>query len=90
MTNVSNTFIMPSSEADRKKLLGYMQEISNALLQIESQREQINAILDTGLEELGIPKKVLRRASKVYHKQNLMELEDDFETIKEIYTTVVK
>lgn len=90
MSNVTNTFVMPSSDADKKKLLGYMQEISNALAMIEGQRDQINAILDTGLDELDIPKKVLRKASKVYHKRNFSEVEGDFETIRDIYTAVVK
>jgi hypothetical protein len=82
MSNV----IIPSSDEDKKRIKGAMEEMSNSFTRVEAERdfqkEAINALAD----DVDIPKNILRKMARIYHKQNLpavvAEL-DDIETLLE-------
>lgn len=86
MSNV----IIPSSIEDRKRIEGVIKEISNSLTRIEAERAYINESLSMLEEEFELPKKYMRKVSRVYHKQNLNEVKDEFSEIEDIYTTIIK
>jgi len=61
------------SPTDKAKILGMLQEISNSLTRVESERDLIKEILDRLQDECEIPKKLGRKLAKVYHKRSFEE-----------------
>jgi aspartokinase len=79
-----------SSEEDRKKLLGVIRECSDALTRVSAERDFIREEVKEISKQLDIPKRLVNKMIKVYHKQNFDEevaVQDQFETL---YETVVK
>lgn len=82
--------IVPSSVADRDKLFKVIKECSGSLARTEGERAFIKESIDTISKELNLPKRLLNRLLKVYHKQNFEEetvVNDQFQTL---YETIVK
>lgn len=84
MSNV----IIPSSPDDRQKVRSSLTEISNSLTRIEAERDHINEILQTLQDEFDLPKKHMRKVAKVYHKQNINEVKEEFSDIEDIYNAI--
>jgi hypothetical protein len=84
MSNVT----LPSSPEDRKKILASVQEISNSLTRIESERDLIKEILADVQDKFALPKKYTRKVAKIYHKQNFSEVQQEQEELEAIYETV--
>jgi len=78
------------SPTDRAKILGMLQEISNSLTRVESERDLIKEILDRLQDECEIPKKLGRKLAKVYHKRNFEEEVAQQNDFVEIYEKVAK
>lgn len=71
---------------DKAKVLGCLQEISNSLTRIESERDLVKEILQKMQDECEIPKKLGRKLARTYHKRNYEEEvaeQSDFQTIYE-------
>jgi hypothetical protein len=71
---------------DKAKVLGCLQEISNSLTRVESERDLIKEILQKMQDECEIPKKLGRKLARTYHKRNYEEEvaeQSDFQTIYE-------
>jgi len=71
---------------DKAKVLGCLQEISNSLTRIESERDLIREVLQKMQDECEIPKKLSRKLARTYHKRNYEEEvaeQSDFQTIYE-------
>lgn len=73
--------IVPSSPEDLKRIKDAMQEISNSFTRIESEKDFQKDALAALEEDVGIPKKYLRKMSRIYHKQNMNQLKSEMETI---------
>jgi hypothetical protein len=77
-------FVMPSSPADRKHILDVMAEISGSKTRAEAERDfQKEAINDLS-DKFKIPKRLLNRFAKAYHKSSFQEekaVDDDFELL---------
>jgi archaellum component FlaC len=86
MSNV----ILPSSPEDRKKIMNAVQEISNSLSRIESERDLIKEILADVEDKFELPKKYTRKVAKIYHKQNISQIQQEQEDLVSIYETVTK
>lgn len=86
MSNV----ILPSSPEDRKKIMNAVQEISNSLSRIESERDLIKEILSDVEDKFELPKKYTRKVAKIYHKQNISQIQQEQEDLVSIYETVTK
>ena len=80
--------IIPSSPADRQAIKGAMSEISNAYTRMESEREFIKEALADLEDKVGIKAKYLRKMSKIYHKQNLIELTSEMEDLEGLYEAI--
>lgn len=85
---MSNSVIIPSSPEDRQQVKNRLTEISASLTRIESERDHINEILQDLQDEYELPKKHMRKVAKVYHKQNLIQVKEEFSDIEEIYTSI--
>ena len=76
---------MFSTEADRKKFMDAVQEISNSMLRVEAERDLIREIVKDKSDEFKISKKVINKIAKTYHKQNRTQVEAEHEEFLEIY-----
>ena len=86
MSNVA----IPSSPEDRKKIMNAIQEISNSLTRVEAERDLIREIVKEQSQELQIPKKIITKIAKTYHKQSLTQDIQDHEDFVELYDKVTK
>jgi len=85
---MNNSIIIPSSPEDRRAVKNRLIEISNSLTRIETERDYINEILQDMQDRYELPKKHMRKVAKVYHKQNLMEVKEEFSDVEDIYNAV--
>jgi hypothetical protein len=69
----------------RAAMLGVMKEISEQMSKIDVARDQVNEILDAAAKAFEIPKPMLRKVSKLYHKQAMSEYETEVADVKNIY-----
>lgn len=79
-----------SNPADRDKLLGVLKECSNSMVRMEAERDLIKEAVKDICDKLQLPKRVVNKMVKVYHKQNFDEevaVQDQF---MELYNAVVK
>lgn len=85
---MSNNVIIPSSPEDRAKVQSALKEISAAMTRMEAEREYINESLKMLEDNFELPKKYMRKVARVYHKQNINEVKNEFSDIEDIYTAV--
>jgi hypothetical protein len=78
------------SDPDKEKLFKIIQECSNSMVRIEGEQDYIReAIADTA-KNMQLPKKLVARLVKVYHKQNYDEEVAVHEQFETLYESVVK
>lgn len=79
-----------SNPADRKKIRDAMNEASASMTRIEAERDLIKEIAKDISEQYQLPKKVVNKMIRVYHKQNFNEevaSHSEFETLYEEITS---
>jgi len=76
---------MFSTEEDRKKFMGAVQEMSNSMLRIEAERDLLREIVKEKSDEFKISKKIINKIAKTYHKQNRTQVEAEHEEFLELY-----
>jgi hypothetical protein len=79
-----------SNQADREKLFAVLKECSNSLSRIGAEKDVIKEAVADICEELELPKRLVNRMVKVYHKQNYDEEVATHEQFESLYETVVK
>lgn len=79
-----------SNPADRDKLLGVLKELSASMARIEGERSFMKEAIADITEQLQLPKKLVSKMAKVYHKQNFDEEVAVHEQFETLYQTVVK
>jgi DNA repair ATPase RecN len=85
---MSVNVVIPSSPDDRAKVQSALKEISAAMTRIEAERDYINESLGMLQDDFELPKKYMRKVARVYHKQNINEVKNEFSDIEDIYTAV--
>ncbi len=78
-----------SNPKDREQLLGVLSECSNALTRIDSEKDLIKEAVKKVCEDLQLPKRLVNKLVKVYHKQNYDEEVATHEQFETLYETVV-
>ena len=61
---------MTSNPEDKDKLWKFMRECSDAMTRMSGEKNYIKEAVTDISEELGIPKRLVNRMVKVYHKHN--------------------
>jgi hypothetical protein len=79
-----------SNPADRDKLLGVLKELSASMARIEGERSFMKEAIADVCDKLDVPKKLVAKMAKVYHKQNYDEEVAVHEQFETLYQTVVK
>ena len=80
--------ILPSSDADKKRIKDCMDEISNSYLRQEAERDFVKEALISLEDDVGIPKKYLGKMARIFHKQNMSELVSEIEEIEALLESV--
>lgn len=79
-----------SNPADQEKLLKVLRECSGAMTRMEGERDYIKESVTEICNQLQLPKKLVSRMVKVYHKQNYDEEVATHEQFETLYETIVK
>ena len=79
-----------SNPADQKKLLSLLKTCSDSMTRIEAEKELIKAEIAEISDQLEIPKRLLNKLVRFYHKQNYDEEVTTNEQFVQLYETVVK
>ena len=78
------------SEPDREKLFKVIKECSDSMKRMDAEKDYVReAIADTS-KNMQLPKKLVAKLVKVYHKQNFDEEVAVAEQFETLYETVVK
>lgn len=83
-----SNIIIPSSPEDRKTIKDAMVELSNSYTRIEAERAFIREALADLQDKVDIDKKYLRKMSRIYHKQNIVEFTTEAEDIETLYEAI--
>lgn len=93
MSIATKTFVIPTNPEDLKKIKDACQEISDCMIRIDSEREQIKEIISNISEKYELPKKIISKMAKAHYK-NTFDKEaaeqEDFETLYEMVMRNVK
>ena len=79
-----------SNEADKKKLLDCLRECSGSMTRMEGEKDYIKESIASISKDLQLPKKLVAKMVKVYHKQNYDEEVATHEQFEQLYETIVK
>lgn len=79
-----------SNPADRKKIKGALQEISDAMTRIAAERDLIKDIVKDISDNFEIDKRKFNRMAKVFHKQNFINEQQENDEFETLYQTVVE
>lgn len=74
----------------KKDLQNAIREISNSMVRTEAERDLIKDIVKTQSDNLQIPKKIINKIAKTFHKQSLHQEVADHEDFVELYEKVTK
>lgn len=77
-------------EDDKTKaeLLGAIREISVELSKMDEARDQIKEIIDATADAFNLPKPLVRKVARLYHKKTAAQFEHEAEEIKSVYKQI--
>jgi hypothetical protein len=79
-----------SNPADKDKLLKVLKTCSDSLARMDAEKDLIREEVKEICQQLELPKRLVNRMVKVYHKQNYDEEVAVHEQFETLYETVVK
>lgn len=85
---VASTFGTFTDE-ELKILKNGMKELSDVMTMQEAQRDTLKEIINSVHEELKIPKKIIRKMAKTYHKKNFSEVVAEQEEFELLYEGII-
>lgn len=83
------TFALPSSPEDKKKILANMQDISDSMVRIQSEKDFIKETISAMSEDYELPKKFLNKFSKTYHQQNYKDVLGEAQDFEDMIAALV-
>jgi len=78
------------SQPDREKLFKIIRECSDSLTRIDGEQDFIRESITETSKQMQLPKKLVAKLVKVYHKQNFDEEVAVHEQFETLYESVVK
>lgn len=73
------------SPEDKKKIKGAVQEMSDCMIRIESEKELMTEIVKVTAEKYGVDKAQFRKIATIYHKRNLDEARTKSNEVFDLY-----
>jgi hypothetical protein len=80
---------MISNPVDRKKILDAITEISNSMTRISAERDFIKDAVADVSDKFQIPKKIVAKMARVYHKQSFNTESEENSEFESLYEEVV-
>ena len=87
---MAKTIVIPTNPVDQKAIADAIKEASDSLTHIESERDQIKAIIDMVKEKYELPKGTISKMIKAYHNSSFDKDQTTFEDFSELYQTIIK
>ena len=78
------------SQPDREKLFKIVKDCSDSMTRIEGENDFIRESIAETAKQMQLPKKLVAKLVRVYHKQNYDEEVAVHEQFENLYETVVK
>ena len=78
------------SQPDREKLFKIVKECSDSMTRIEGENDFIRESIAETAKQMQIPKKLVAKLVRVYHKHNFDEEVAVHEQFENLYETVIK
>ena len=78
------------SEPDREKLFKVIKECSDSMTRMDAEKDYVREAISDTSKNMQLPKKLVAKLVKVYHKQNFDEEVAVAEQFENLYDTVVK
>jgi hypothetical protein len=78
------------SEPDKEKLFKVIKECSDSMTRQDAEKDFVRESIAETAKNMQLPKKLVARLVKVYHKQNFDEEVAVHEQFETLYETVVK
>ena len=86
---MSNVMI-PSSDADKKRINDCIIEISNSMTRIAAEKDFIKEAILSCCDEVEVDKKHLRKMATIYYKQNLAEVVGEVSDVEALYESIIQ
>lgn len=83
-----NSIIVPSNPEDLVSIKNSMDEISNSMTRIDSERDHIKDIKKQLKEDFKIPLKLINKIARAHHKMNFVEEQTQNEDFEMLYMSV--
>jgi hypothetical protein len=77
-------------EAQIKTLKDGIKEMSVVLSRIDDEKVALKDILNSIHDEIKVPKKIINKLAKVYHKKSFAEESTEYNEFESLYTVVVE
>ena len=84
------SIVIPASIEDRKAIKTAIDQISECLTSINSEKAQVNEIIKAVEEKYQLPKKVFRKLAYMHFKQTIASTVEETSEIEELYTKLFK
>lgn len=81
---------IPAGLEDKKAIKTALDQISESLSTIQTEKTQVNEILKAVEEKYKLPKKVFRKLAYMHHKQTLAEFQNEANDIEQLYRQLFK
>lgn len=78
------------SEPDKQKLLKVLRDCSDSLTRMDAEKDLLREAITETAKNMQLPKRLVGRLVKVFHKQNYDEEVAVHEQFETLYETVVK
>ena len=90
MSKKNNTTVDIDIEDPKVKseLLGVIREMCKEFENMDDARDQLKEIIGAAHDSLGIPKPIIRKVARLYHKKNASAFEAETSGIKSLYTAI--
>jgi hypothetical protein len=75
-------------QKEKTELLGVMREISLEFDKMDEARDQVKNIVEAASKLFKIPKPLIRKVARFYHKKNISQFESEAGEIKHLYTNI--
>lgn len=75
-------------EDQKLDMLNIIKEISAELSKMDDSRDQIKEIIGAAAEAFTLPKPLIRKVARLYHKKNVADFENETSDIKNLYKAI--
>ena len=73
-----------------KTLRDGIKEMSIVMAKMDALREELKDVVDTVFDEIKVPKKIIKRIAKVYHKNTYASVVVEDSEFQSLYSTVLE